>query len=228
MRRYLRQAGFTLVEVMVTTVIISFIFLVSVSALRGVSASSQMVEAQIDRAAEVHFAAKTVRSDLVNLYNSGSKQDTKFIMFADESGEVASSYVVFHVVNRAKARLNEPEGDIYEVEYYLMVDDEKSVLMRRLWPNPDDEREPGGILSVIAEDIEVFQVRCFDGTEWSYEWPEEMGTLPMLVELNIVGVQAGSREPARETVYVNLTRSTGTLLDEEGEVVETATEEESG
>ena len=68
--------------------------------------------------------------------------------------------------------------------------------MRRFWPNPDDDREPGGILSVVAEDIAIFEARFFDGTEWSYEWPEDMNTLPLLIELNIVAVQEGSRQPA--------------------------------
>ena len=42
--------------------------------------------------------------------------------------------------------------------------------MRRLWPNPDKERDPGGILTVIAEDIEVFGVRFFDGMQWQMDW----------------------------------------------------------
>jgi len=92
----------------------------------------------------------------------------------EDSEQDSISYLVFYTVSRAKARSDQAEGDIYEVEYYLMKDEDKSRLMRRLWPNPNEEDEPGGILSVIAEDIDVFQVRYFDGEEWSEEWPEEM------------------------------------------------------
>jgi len=217
MNVYFKKTGFTLVEMMVATTIGTFIAMVSIGALRAVTAGAQMVEANIETAAEVRFAVKTLRNDLINMYKPASKQDTKFIAVSDESGTVANSYMIFYTVSRSKARTLEPEGDIYEVEYSLMVDEDKSTLMRRFWPNPDEDREPGGILSVIAEDIEMFQARFFDGTEWSYEWPEEMDSLPLLIELNIVAKQTGSRQPAMETLYINLARSAGTMLEEAGE-----------
>lgn len=217
MKLYLKKTGFTLVEVMVATTIGTFIALISIGALRAVTAGAQMVEANIETAAEVRFAVKMLRNDLINMYNPGDMEDTKFIAYADESGEVATSYVIFYTVSRTKARAFEPEGEIYEVEYSLMVEKDKSTLMRRFWPNPDDDREPGGILTVIAEDIEVFQARFFDGTEWSYEWPEEMTSLPLLIEFSIVARQQGSRQPVMQTFYINLVRSAGSMLEGEEE-----------
>lgn len=217
MNEHSKKTGFTLVEVMVATTIGTFIALVSIGALRAVSAGAQMVEENIETASEVRFAARTLRQDLINMYKPSNKGDTKFIAFGDESGQGVGSYLIFYTISRAKARRAEPEGDIYEVEYFLNVDEEKSTLMRRFWPNPYEDREPGGILSVVAENIAIFEAKFFDGTEWSYEWPEDMDTLPMLVELNIVAVQEGARQPAMETIYINLARSAGSLLEEEGQ-----------
>jgi len=218
MGRRPRENGFTLVEVVVATTISAFIALVAIGTLRAVTESARAVEANINTAGELRFAAKLIRRDLVNMYRPKNKKETKFVAFADDSGPVPSSYLVFYTVARTKARALEPEGDVYEVEYYLLTDEERSVLLRRVWPNPDEEREPGGILSVIAEGIEVFEARFFDGTDWTYEWPEEMETLPMLVEVNIVAGASDGAKAMMETVYVNLARSTGTLLDEEGEL----------
>jgi hypothetical protein len=108
-----------------------------------------------------------------------------------------------------KARADEPEGDIYEVEYSLVRDGEKSLLLRRLWPNPNEEEEYElhGVRAVIAEDIEVFEVRYFDGEEWSNEWPEEMEVLPQLIEVSIVGRPQSKGTPSMESIIVNLTRS---------------------
>jgi len=214
-KMYLRKTGFTLVEVLVATTIGTFIALVAIGALRAVTAGAQVVEANINTAAEVRFAARTIRHDLVNMYRTANKRDTKFIAIADTSGAVPTSYLVFYAVNRTKARSQQPEGDVYEVEYYVKVDEDKSMLMRRLWPNPTDDLEPGGMLSVIAEGIEVFEARFFDGTEWTYEWPEEMTALPLLVELNIAATQETTGRPVTETIYVNFARSTGTTLEEE-------------
>jgi len=94
------------------------------------------------------------------------------------------------------------------VEYYLLKDEEKSVLCRRLWPNPDpNEVDPRGILSVIAEDIEVFAVRYFDGEEWQIEWPEEMESVPELVEVSIAAKQPERTDMTVESFVVNFPRS---------------------
>lgn len=215
MKMRLGKPGFTLVEVVVATTISGFIALVAIGALRAVTAGAQLVELNINGAAEVRFASKMLRRDLGNMYRPKNKRDTKFVAIADDSGPVPSSYMVFYAINRTKARILEPEGDIYEVEYYIMADEEKSVLMRRLWPNPHEDFEPGGILTTVADDIEVFQVRYFDGEEWTYDWPEEMQSLPVLIEITLVGRQIGPGQPAMETIYINLVRSTGTLLNDD-------------
>ncbi|MHC4485651.1 MAG: type II secretion system protein GspJ [Planctomycetota bacterium] len=199
--------GFTLVEVLVASTIGTFVALVAVGTLRAITASSEMVERNISAAAEVRFASNMIARDLVNLYRDENIENTELIGTVEESEQGNISYLVFYTVGRAKARIGQPEGDIYEVEYCLVRDEEKSLLMRRLWPNPNEENEPRGILTVIAEDIDLFEVRYFDGEEWSNEWPEEMEILPQLVEVNIVAKVPSRGEPAVESFVVNFVRS---------------------
>jgi len=206
-KMYSRKTGFTLVEVLVASTIGAFVALVAVGTLRAITASSEMVEYKITAAAEVRFASKIIARDLVNLYRDQNIRNTKLIGTVEESEQGITSYLIFYTISRAKARIGQPEGDIYEVEYYLLNDEEQSVLMRRLWPNPNEEVEPGGILTAIAEDIDVFEVKFFDGEEWSYEWPEEMEILPQLIEVNIVGKVPDRGEPAMESIIVNFVRS---------------------
>jgi general secretion pathway protein J len=201
------KTGFTLVEVMVAVTIGGFIMLVAVGTLRAITSSAEMVDTNINAAAEVRFAMNLIKRDLVNFYRDEDIKNTKLIGITEESAEGNVSYLVFYTLSRMKARADQPEGDIYEVEYSLMQDGEKSLLMRRLWPNPNDEYEPGGILAVIAEDIEVFEARYFDGEEWSNEWPEEMEVLPQLIEVSIVGKEQSRGTLSMESIMVNLTRS---------------------
>lgn len=196
-----------MVEVMVAVTIGGFIMLVALGTLKAVTTSAELVDGNISAAAEVRFASNMLKRDLVNFYRDENIENTKLIGTAGESVLESTSYLVFYTVSRAKARADQPEGDIYEVEYYLMKDEEKSVLMRRLWANPNEDDEPGGILSVIAENINVFQIRYFDGEEWSDEWPEEMQVLPQLIEVNIVAQPPNRPEPTMESFMVNLTRS---------------------
>jgi general secretion pathway protein J len=209
----LRKTGFTLVEALVASTIGAFIALVSVGTLRTITNSAERVEDNIKVAAEVRFASNMITRDLLNLYRDQNIRNMKFVAMFDESGG-GGSILTFHTVGRAKARMDQPEGDVYEVEYGLIKDKEKSALIRRLWPNPDpNDENPGGILSVIAEDIEFFQARFFDGQEWSEEWPEEMETIPQLVEVNIVSKPPSRGSPAMESIMVNLVSSTGALLE---------------
>jgi general secretion pathway protein J len=207
----LRSRGFTLVEILVASTIGAFIALVAVGTLRAVTGSTEIVDSGITTAAEVRFASNTIARDLVNLYRDKNKANTKLIGTVIESGQGDISYLILYTTSRTKARVGQPEGDIYEVEYYLLQDEgtggaSPSRLMRRFWPNPNEEYEPGGILSVIAERIEVFEVRYFDGEEWSNEWPEEMQTLPRLIEVNIAGQQVGRGGPIMESFIVNFAR----------------------
>ena len=214
---YSRKTGFTLVEVIIASVIGAFVALVAVGTLKAISSSAEIADDNIETAAEVRFASKRIATDLVNLYRNKNLRNAKFIGTAGKSEQM--SCLTFYTVGRIQARIDQPEGDVYEVEYYLLKDDEKSVLMRRLWPNPDEDTKPGGILTVIAEGIDVFQVRFFDGTEWQNEWPEDMESVPDLVEVNIAAKQPGRRDVIMESFVVNFVRSQGTpaVTSESGE-----------
>jgi len=211
-----KKTGFTLVEVMVAVTIGGFIMLVAVGTLKAITSSAEMVDTNISAAAEVRFAMNLIARDLANFYRDENNENTKLIGTTEESADGNVSYMVFYTVNRMKARADQAEGDIYEVEYSLLQDGDSSLLMRRLWPNPNEEYEPGGILAVIAEDIDIFEVRYFDGEEWSNEWSEEMEVLPQLIEVSIVGKEQSRGSPAMESILVNLTRSvTAAVADSE-------------
>lgn len=222
MKIAIKNTGFTLAELLVASTIGTFLVLVAVGALRAVSTSARIVTDTIDSAAEVRFASNLIARDLTNLYRDPNFINMKFLGTVEETSQGPISILTFYTVARTKARPDQAEGDVYEVEYYLIKDQEQSNLFRRLWPYPDpnEEAEPSGVLTAIAENIELFEVRYFDGSEWSNEWPEEMQTAPQLVEVNIVAQQPGRPSPTIESITVNLVRSVGTAattLDSTGQ-----------
>ena len=220
----MRKTGFTLVEVLVASVIGVFVALVAVGTLKFVSVSAEMVDDNIETAAEVRYASKRIATDLLNLYRDENARNTKLVGTVEETGAGGVTCLTFYTVGRTKARVGQPEGDIYEVEYYLLQDEERSVLMRRLWPNPDEDATPRGILTAIAEDIDVFVVRFFDGRDWQMEWPEELESLPELVEVRIEAKRRGRADGAVESFVVNFARFGGG----QAEAFEGSGHEESG
>ena len=195
-------------EVLVASTIGSFIALVAVGSLNVIIGGAEAVDNNISAAAEVRFAAGMIAKDLAHFYRDEEYSNTRFISTIEDLADGSStSYLVFYALSRTKARVGPPEGDIYEVEYYLTKDDETSALMRRFWPNPHEELEPGGVLTVIAENIDIFNIRYFDGEEWADEWPEEIQNLPDLAEITIVSQQIGNGVPPMEIVTVNFVRN---------------------
>jgi general secretion pathway protein J len=180
-----KQYGFTLIEVIIASTIAAFIMAVSVGALQAISMTSERVEGNLDTTSELRYAAGMISTDLINIYRDSNTINIKMVGRVEESQYGSISILTFYALERTRARIAQPEGDIYEVEYFLKRDEQTSVLMRRLWPNPNKEFNPAGILTGIAENIEVFAVRYFDGQNWLDQWPEEMESLPQLVEVSL-------------------------------------------
>ncbi|MHC4754742.1 MAG: type II secretion system protein GspJ [Planctomycetota bacterium] len=211
--------GFTLLEVLVASVIGTFIAIIAVGSLRAVSSASDMIDSNIEDVTEVRYAAKRISTDLMNFYRDRLWSRTLFVGDLIETEDNVSSRLTFYTIGRSKARGGEPEGDVYEVEYFLQrrQEDDRSVLMRRLWPNPSIDYVPGGILMPIAEDIESFEVTYYDGQEWLHVWPQEMETLPDLVEVRLILMRSEKSEPVVSSFIMNYARSTGSEAEESEE-----------
>ena len=207
---YLKKTGFTLVEVIIASTIGAFVALVAVGSLNAISSGAEMINVNIDTAGEIRFASKIISCDLLNLYRDIEPEKMKLIGIMEETEDGNfSSRLTFYAVSRVKARTGEPESDVYEVEYSLVTWQGRSALMRRLWPNPDEDSRPGGVLAVIAENIDTFVIKYFDGSEWLLEWPEEMRTVPELVEVNIATRQTETSNLVMENFIINFSRTKG-------------------
>lgn len=207
MKTYPKNTGFTLVEILVASTIGTFISLIAVGTLHTVITGSDMVERNINAASEIRFAANLLEHDLVNFYHTDSFEDTEFYATTESYTEFETADLMFYTVSRSKARIYEPECDIYEVEYYLEPEEDDSLsLKRRVWPNPNLEFDPGGILTTVAENIEYFDVSYYDGETWYTEWPEDMESPPDLVEFTITTRPQGLGNYISETHLVNLVK----------------------
>ena len=204
-----RENGFTLVEVVVASVISAFIALVAVGTLKMVSASAERVEKNIGISSESRFASRCIATDLSNIYRDIDVKKMKFAGWYEDDAASGESFLrlVFYTAGRTKARADQSEGDVYEVEYFLSSGENGKSLMRRLWPNPDDsiEAKPGGVVTRIAENVEFFEARFFDGSQWQYEWPLESETMPELVEVTIAAGTGGNKgDNVVQSFMVNL------------------------
>jgi len=219
--RTMNNRGFTLTEVLIASTISAFIAISAVGALKALTDSSQVVNRATEMVGDIRFAARMMATDLGNLYRDPDPKSMKFVGASQESSVGGPPILTFYAVGSTKARAGQPEGDIYEIEYFLARNDkslpapgeqepedetEKFVLFRRVWPNPDKERNPGGILTPIAENIDQMEMRFFDGKQWAPQWPEELQSIPELVEVTLATVPRDRGMPVIEKFTVNFPR----------------------
>ncbi len=186
------REGFTLLEVLVASVIGAFISFVAVSTLRAVSAGRVRLDENIIAADELRYAADMIRTDLGNLYRDQDVKNMRLIGIVSEATEPASSNLTIRIVSPTKARRLQIEGHLYNVQYSLLQKEGKSLLTRRKSPIvgiEEDEDIPGGMITTIAENIIAFNIRYFDKTQWLEDWPEEYEQIPDLMEITLVTIE---------------------------------------
>ena len=199
MTRMKHREGFTLLEVLVASVIGAFISLVAVSTLRAVSAGRVRLDENIIAADELRYAANMIRTDLANLYRDQDVKNMRLIGIVSEATQPESSNLTIRIVSPTKARHLQIESHLYDVQYSLLQKEGKSILTRRKTPivgieKPDDI--PGGMISTIAENIIAFNIRYFDKTQWLEDWPEEYEQIPDIMEISLVTIE-GNPEAAK-------------------------------
>ena len=96
-----------------------FIALVAVGALNAIAGTAQTVNRVSEVNSEIRFAARMIARDLANLYRDPNPENMKLVGASQGSETGGPPFLTFYTVGRAKARADQPEGDVYEVEYFL-------------------------------------------------------------------------------------------------------------
>ncbi|MCK5270968.1 MAG: prepilin-type N-terminal cleavage/methylation domain-containing protein [Sedimentisphaerales bacterium] len=204
----MRNKGFTLLEVLVATVIGAFVAATAVGTLRAVTASREKIASHIAAMSEIRFAGNLLRRDLNCIYRDKKAANVKLTGMPTGAEEEMTSVLTFLTVSRAQARPSYPEGDVCEVEYFLRQEDDQSALMRRLDPYPYKREEKGGIVCIVAENIIAFGVRFFDAknNEWQTEWPEDALSLPQMVRVTLAARMPEQKNVVTDSFIISFPR----------------------
>ncbi|WP_242360629.1 type II secretion system protein GspJ [Anaeromyxobacter sp. SG17] len=189
----MRNAGFTLVEVMIAIAITAIIGAMTVGSFRQVDRASEIVRGQAERYAAVRVALTRLSRELTMAYLSDHYDRNEYrerpTLFRGREDQV-----LFATLAHERVSPDVKESDEAVVEYVLEADPDhagEEALFRRSKPRVDADPERGGRKDVVADRITAFRLGYWDPKrkEWVREWStratEHESELPERVRIEL-------------------------------------------
>ncbi|MDB2629207.1 MAG: prepilin-type N-terminal cleavage/methylation domain-containing protein [Proteobacteria bacterium] len=193
--------GFTLIEVLISIVILSLIAIITSNFLQSSIQSRDFVSAKSQEIYEFNLLTNTLNEDLINAVNiplTNFRGDIEMATFIGSANTDSFSFIT--KVNAGDFSTK----SLRKVQYIL---ENQSLLRRQYYAaapaNPSEYLE-----TVLFKDIDNLELEFADKTRWYYVWPQGPITqrqIPTLVKISIKNNQNESFawiiNPHINTVY---------------------------
>ena len=199
-RRRIRQRGMTLLEVLVSLGVLAMISLLIYGAFDSLSRGRKGEAMRVDRARQGRDAMERMTHEIQGAFLS-MHNPANISLVTRQTAFIATNGSTFDRLDFASfahRRIDKEakESDQSEIGYFVVKDpdkDEKMDLVRREQSPPDFEPKKGGVINVLAEDVELFDVRYLDPLtgQWVETWDTTQLTgqtnrLPLEVKITLV------------------------------------------
>jgi general secretion pathway protein J len=178
-RHAARSRGLTLLEVMVAFVVLAGIALLIYGAFDSLSRGRKAETARVERARQARNAVTRIARELSSAYLSlhrpfNQSIATRITAFIGD-GRSNFDRVDFTAFAHRRTERDSKESDQAEVGYLVVRDpavDGKMDLVRREQSPPDLYPKKGGIINVLAENVEAFELKYKDPMTgmWTETW----------------------------------------------------------
>lgn len=183
--------GFTLVEVIVATMITAFL-IASVSGVVGqLTRAKNSGRQRLAAYLRADAALNAMRRDIASVTRDTDLFQTRLVITdgvaGTEWGEVERDEILlFNTQLRAVRDLTyQGEGIEYETQYRVEDDSVGSMLWQRRDSVPDEWTLGGGQAKPFVENIIGVSIEAYDGTEWRQEWDSDRDGLPLAVRVEL-------------------------------------------
>jgi general secretion pathway protein J len=216
MKRRIRQAGFTLLELMIAISVLAMVCTLIYGALASMKKARDGVRRVNDRYREGRQAISRITRDLQCAYISAhapfdqSLQVIKTAFIGQRASPAAR--LDFNSFSNYRLDRDAHESDEAELSYFGSPNPEEqgvTDLARRISPMLDMNPQRGGRVEVLATDIDLFDLSYLDPMtgEWVETWDTtqatgQLGRLPLQVRVLLVlnGGERQRRNRGREAI----------------------------
>jgi general secretion pathway protein J len=190
----------TLLEVLVSLGIMAMIALLIYGAFDSMSRGRRGEQLRSDRARQGREAVDRMQRELssafLSLHNPANQAlVTRTTAFIATNG-TNFDRVDFASFAHRRVEREAKEGDASEISYAVVKDpekDDKMDLVRREQTPPDMDPKRGGVVNVLAEDVELFDLRYLDPQSglWTETWDttqlsSQPNRLPLEIKITLV------------------------------------------
>jgi general secretion pathway protein J len=179
MKRFARNEGMTLIEVMLAISILGMISVMVWGGFAQTARNRARIEADLDRHHVVHAALERMAREISMAYVSSQLNASPSLQVVrtafvgtDRGDEDRLDFTSFSHERRFR---NSHESDQNEISYFIARDPEERssrVLVRREQHRIDDDPTRGGATQILVHDVEGLEIEYFDPTTslWTRSW----------------------------------------------------------
>lgn len=183
-----RGAGMTLLEVIVSLGVLAMISLLIYGAFDSLSRGRKGEQLRSDRARQGRDAVERMAHEMQEAFLSLHTPTNQALITRNTAfiGKSSAQYdrVDFTAFAHRRVTKDSRESDQAEIGYFVVRDpelDDKMDLVRREQAPIDFDPKKGGVINVLAEDVERFDVRYLDPLtgQWLDTWDSTLLTMQM-------------------------------------------------
>lgn len=192
-----RYRGFTLVELIVASVITAMLISAVTLSTRHVINSRDKSQVRQEAFASVNAVTQIIARDIRNIVRKSDLRSVILQVVDDkekfEGWDLDRLLIFSRSMKPVRTNGNQGEDGVYEVEYLLVPDNEQGgAVWRRRDPIPDEFYDAGGVAVPLAVGILSLNFEVYNDNEWLTEYDSDEYGIPYAVRVTCEGKIEGN------------------------------------
>ena len=187
-----RRRGFTLIEVMVASLITAMLIGSASMSLSQLTGAKSISKERFNAFLRADAALNALRREIASIIRTDDLFFTR-LLITDHSapssvGEIDRDEILLFVTRLRPVRDIDNftgEGIEYETQYRIEEDEIGAVLWQRRDAFPDEHPAGGGVAVPLVEGVVGLRIQAYDGDRWYDEWDSDVSGLPLAVSVTV-------------------------------------------